>query len=353
LATSTRTATGDGTSTSAPTTLDRAGYYTYRESIAATSAYAGATTVCGEVSETTFARATPAVTTVVSNQVVTPGARIFDRIRVTGLGKTPAQVEVRLFGPFASRAAMRCDGAPLWKGTVPVSGDGEVRSPQARVPRSGFYTYREHIVGTPTIAAVQTECGEEAETSLARPLILTGRGDPAGSGSAATFGASGMRATTAAVATEAPASDHPTHVRLARLGIDAEVYGVGIDTRLGVLDVPPDIDRVGWWRDGAAPGAATGTILLGGHVDSARRGAGAFYALKGARRGDTITLRSEGGTTRSYRVTSMRRVRKAALPTGIFTRKGERRLVLVTCGGPFDTASRRYRDNVIVTAVPR
>ena len=103
-----------------------------------------------------------------------------------------------------------------------------------------------------------------------------------------------MRATAAAVATAAPAADHPTRVRLARLGIDAEVYGVDIDTRLGVLDVPQSIDRVGWWRDGAAPGASTGTILLGGHVDSARRGAGAFYALKGARRGDTITVRSDG-----------------------------------------------------------
>ena len=49
----------------------------------------------------------------------------------------------------------------------------------------------------------------------------------------------------------------------------------------------------------------------------------------------------------------MRRVRKAALPTSIYTRTGERRLVLVTCGGPFDAKTKRYRDNVIVTALPR
>jgi LPXTG-site transpeptidase (sortase) family protein len=155
------------------------------------------------------------------------------------------------------------------------------------------------------------------------------------------------------VAVAAAAADEPARVTLRRLGIDAPVTGVGIDVRLGLLDVPPNIGSVGWWRDGAAPGSAAGTILLGGHVDSARRGAGAFYALKGARHGDTITLRSGGGTTRSYRVTSVRRVRKAALPTSIFTRTGERRLVLVTCGGPFDSKIKRYRDNVIVTAVPR
>jgi LPXTG-site transpeptidase (sortase) family protein len=190
------------------------------------------------------------------------------------------------------------------------------------------------------VAEVHTICGDEAETSLARPLILTGGGDPRAA-----------RGSTVAVA--AAVAGEPTRVTLRRLGIDAAVSSVGVDTRLGVLDVPPNIASVGWWRDGAVPGASAGTILLGGHVDSARRGAGAFYALKGARRGDTITLRSEAATTRSYRVTSMRRVRKAELPTNIFTRTGERRLVLVTCGGPFDTKTKRYRDNVIVTAVPR
>ena len=29
-----------------------------------------------------------------------------------------------------------------------------------------------------------------------------------------------------------------------------------------------------------------------------------------------------------------------------------RRLVLVTCGGPFDQAAGHYRDNIVVTAVP-
>ena len=341
LATSTLTATGDGTYTSAPTTLEQAGYYSYRESIAATPAHAGATTACGEVAETTFTRAVPAVTTLVSSQVVRPGGRISDRIRVTGLGRTPAQVEVELFGPYRSRAAMTCAGAPYWKGTVAVQGDGEVRSPPVRLARAGFYTYRERIAGTAVVAGVQTPCGEETETSLARPLILTGRGDRAQSGSAV-----------AAAAPAAALAAAPTRVALRRLGIDAAVYGVDVDTRLGVLDVPPNIDSVGWWRDGAAPGSSAGTILLAGHVDSVRRGAGAFYALKSARRGDTITVRT-GGTTRSYRVTSMRRVRKAALPTSIYRRTGERRLVLVTCGGPFDSRTKRYRDNVIVTALPR
>lgn len=50
-------ADGDGTYTTAPIRLDRAGYYTYRESIAATEANDAITTPCGEASETTLALA--------------------------------------------------------------------------------------------------------------------------------------------------------------------------------------------------------------------------------------------------------------------------------------------------------
>ena len=244
-----------------------------------------------------------------SDQVVRPGSSISDRISVTGLGQTPATIEVRLFGPFASRAAMDCAGTPYWKGTVDVEGDGEVDSPKVKLARAGFYTYRERIVGTPSVAATETACGEETETSLALPLILTGRGDRV--------------VQAAALPRAAPASTAtPTRVRLASRGIDARVYDVGIDTRSGALAIPKDIDRVGWWRDGAAPGSSNGAILLAGHVDSARRGAGAFYALKNARRGDTVTVTSDDGKTRSYRVSTMQRVRKAALPESIYSRTG-------------------------------
>ncbi len=342
-ATSALAVTGDGTYTTQPTTLAAAGYYTYVESIAATNAYDGTATACGDVAETTFVQARPAVTTVVSDQVVRPGSSISDRISVTGLGQTAATIEVRLFGPYASRAAMDCAGTPYWKGTVDVAGDGEASSARVKLTRAGFYTYRERIVGTPSVAATETACGEETETSLAAPLILTGRGDRVVS----------AQTTAPEPAATAQSTAKPTRVRLAARGIDARVYEVGIDTRSGALAIPKDIDRVAWWRDGAAPGSANGAILLAGHVDSARRGAGAFYALKNARRGDTVTVTSDDGKTRSYRISTMQRVRKAALPESIYSRTGRRRLVLVTCGGPFSTATGHYRDNLIVTAFPR
>ncbi|HEY6887403.1 MAG TPA: sortase [Solirubrobacter sp.] len=324
-------ANGDGTYTTAAVTLPAAGYYTYREGIAATEAYDAVTTECGEAAETTLAKAAPAVTTTVSDTAVRPDGQISDTLVVTGLGKTPATVEVALYGPYASRADIDCAGAPYWNGTVNATGDGTYTTEKVTVRRVGFYVFREKIAATETVAAHQADCQVEAETSLGAPAILGGRGDT--------------------VAYVSQGSGGPSKVKLARLGIDAPVSAIGIDMKSGALGIPDNIKRVGWWRDGATPGDDAGTALLAGHVDSAKSGAGAFYALKSARRGDTVTV-TQGAKTLKYKVTTIKIMRKAALPTSIYTRAGSPKLVLVTCGGPFDSKTGHYRDNVVVTAVP-
>jgi len=329
-------ATGDGTYTTPPVRLDRAGYYTYRESIAEGPANAAVQTECGETAETTLTRAVPQVTTLASAEVVVPGTQLHDRVRVSGLGKTSATVELELFGPFASREAVRCTGQPVWRGRFAVEGDGVHSSPSVRLERAGFYTYREQLVGTPLVEGTRGECAAVAETALARPLIVTG-------GRAVT---KGSRA-----ATDVGART-PVRVRVATLGIDAPVTPADIDTRAGVLDVSSDIRRLGWWADGAAPGDSTGAILVAGHVDSASKGPGAFFRLRSARPGTRVELRSRDGRVRAYRVVSVRAMRKEMLPLDVYSLRGPGRLVLVTCGGPFDRRSGHYLDNVVVTAVP-
>jgi Sortase domain len=328
-------AKGDGTYTTAPVQIVKAGYYTYREAIVETASWTGFASPCAEVAETTFAKARPSVTTLVSAQIVRPGAKIFDRIRVRGLGQTPAAIEVKLFGPFATRSAISCSGTPYWQGQVTAKGDGELSSPSVTIAKVGFYTYRERLVGSPLVDEVTTECAVEAETSLGAPQIITGRGD------IARF----VRARDAGART-------PTRVRIESVGIDAPVSPVGIDIPHGVLGAPTHISRLGFWTDGMAPGARSGSILIDGHVDSATAGAGAFFRLHEAKSGDRVHVLTRGGKTYTYRVVSVRNYPKSALPTSVYSRTGQARLVLVTCGGPFIQAAGHYRDNVVLTAVP-
>lgn len=328
------TAAGDGTYNTQPVTIDRVGYYTYRESIAETPQYPAFVGKCGETAETTFTRATPKVTTVVSNEVVAPGFRIYDTVRVEGLGKTEARIGVELFGPFATREAIRCTGEPYWDGEVFAQGDGTLRTPLVELRRAGFYTYREHLIGSELVADTRTACGEVTETALARPLILTGRNE---------------RVVQVRAAAAGPLA--PARVQMAARGIDAPAFAVGIDVRGGALAAPANIQRLGWWLDGADLGSPTGSVLIAGHVDSARSGPGAFFRLREARRGDRIQVTARNGRAFGYRVTSVQTYLKNRLPTNIYSRAGRHRLVLVTCGGPFVEAEGQYRDNVVVTAV--
>ena len=102
--------------------------------------------------------------------------------------------------------------------------------------------------------------------------------------------------------------------------------------------------------DGASPVDATGTVLIAGHVDSARVGRGAFFRLKDARAGDRIEVIT-GGKTVAYKVQSLRSIVKKAIPATVYSQRLGKRLVLVTCGGPFDTNAGSYQNNIIITAV--
>ena len=141
-------------------------------------------------------------------------------------------------------------------------------------------------------------------------------------------------------------------MKIDSVGIDATSSAVAIDTAQGVLGVSPNIHRTGWWADGATPGDKTGAVLIAGHVDKANAGPGAFFHLKDAKAGDKVEVATAGGRTFTYMVVSVKSYLKAKLPTDVWSRRGQARLVLVTCGGPFDQKTKHYRDNIVLTAVP-
>jgi hypothetical protein len=346
---------GDGTYSTPPVTLTRAGTYSYRASIAAGPLNDAFTAQCGESVESVVVTApappskpppskTPkpkppafkptrvSLSTVASDEVVRPGAAIYDRIRTKGVR---GRVKVELFGPFATRGGMRCTGRPVWTGVVSVQADGEIPSPSAIVHKAGFYGFRERVLGPNGRAKLVTACAVEAETSLAAPLVVTGRGD-----------------TPKYVPAPGVGGATPTRVIVPDAGIDGSIAPVGIDVDGGVLGVPSSIHRAGWWRDGAAPGSKAGSLLIAGHVDSAKQGTGVFFKLRTLRKGARIVVATAGGRRVAYRVVGIAIYPKAALPTRVWSRRGAARLVLVTCGGRFDKKTGHYLDNVVVTAAP-
>ncbi|GAA1556386.1 class F sortase [Kribbella sancticallisti] len=136
----------------------------------------------------------------------------------------------------------------------------------------------------------------------------------------------------------------------AQLRMPVVPTGVAAD---GQMELPPNPARIGWYRFGPGPASTTGSVVLGGHLDSREYGVGPLARLSRTRPGDPIELRLSDGRTLQYRTEAVRDVDKQTLALAVvFDRSGLRRLQIVTCGGEYLPDRGGYQENLVVTAVP-
>jgi hypothetical protein len=148
---------------------------------------------------------------------------------------------------------------------------------------------------------------------------------------------------------------YPDRVIVPTLDVDAPVLPIKAPDR--TLVPPADPQVLGWWADGAQPGAATGSALVVGHT--VHSGGGALDDLETLVEGDQVLVRStrtedgEGALrTMEYVVETVRVYRKGRLAeraAELFSQEVDGRLVLLTCE---DWDGTRYLSNVVVTALP-
>ncbi len=145
-------------------------------------------------------------------------------------------------------------------------------------------------------------------------------------------------------------SAEPLRLTIASIGVaSAPVVAVGV-TSSGDLEVP-DARSVGWYRFGSGPDEP-GSTVLAAHVAYNGRN-GVFRHLADVEAGDMIDVVDAGAVTWRYRATSVEQFAKSALPVDrVWRRDGPSQLVLITCGGSFDSRRRHYDDNVVVFASP-
>ena len=120
----------------------------------------------------------------------------------------------------------------------------------------------------------------------------------------------------------------------------------------GVLGVPSDIERAGWWSGGSSVGDPLGATLIAAHVDSRTQRLGPFASLLSVRLGQRFVL-SSATLKQTFRVTSMRVLPKGSLRRHpwMYRASGDRRLVLVTCSPPYLPEKGGYQNLAVVTAV--
>jgi len=143
----------------------------------------------------------------------------------------------------------------------------------------------------------------------------------------------------------------PIPVRLVvdDINVHHPVRAVGLDDD-GSLEIP-DETEVGWWKYGSAPGQP-GVTVLAAHLTWNRQ-LGPFYRVGELDLGDRIDVVMDDGTTRVYEMVERTIFDKDELPFDrIWRTDGPETLALVTCGGSYNPEIRRYRQNIVVFAVP-
>lgn len=141
----------------------------------------------------------------------------------------------------------------------------------------------------------------------------------------------------------------PSTVSIPDVAVQVPVVPVGVLPD-GFMELHPDPAVGGWYRFGSAPASEGGNTVIAAHVDQPDYPIGPFSRLRDLGVGAAIDVTDAEGTVWTYRVDSVTNYVKEDLPDDLFARAGERRLVLITCGGPYDYEQGRYRDNVVVVA---
>ena len=139
----------------------------------------------------------------------------------------------------------------------------------------------------------------------------------------------------------------PERLEVPSLGIAAPIIPIGAPG--GVLTPPSDPQTLGWWADGARPGARLGSALVTGHTVHA--GGGAMDDLELIDDGARVWMTTDRGRI-GYDVRTVVVLGKGELAEHaerIFDQQVRGRLVLITCE---DWNGVEYLSNVVVTATP-
>ncbi|WP_170287553.1 class F sortase [Aquibacillus halophilus] len=140
----------------------------------------------------------------------------------------------------------------------------------------------------------------------------------------------------------------PSNLSIPALEIEASTIPVGLKDD-GTVEIPSDIEIVGWFSNGSKPGQTGNTVLVG-HVNGFL-GPGVFSNLYKISTNDEIVI-TNGKEEVVYKV-----IKKQSYPYDqgpieeIFGYTSKTRLQLITCTGTFNPLKGTHEERLVVTAI--
>jgi sortase (surface protein transpeptidase) len=137
----------------------------------------------------------------------------------------------------------------------------------------------------------------------------------------------------------------PVEISIPAIGVQSSIVDLGQNAD-GTVEVPSSFHVVGWYKYTVTPGQVGPSVFLG-HVDS-QSGPGVFYRLGQLRIGDRVVVRRTDGRSVVFAITGVREYSKTAFPSiDVYGNTSTPTIRLVTCGGPFDSATHHYISNIV------
>lgn len=159
-----------------------------------------------------------------------------------------------------------------------------------------------------------------------------------------------------AVPTIALSRSEPVSLSIPSLGVSSPLGPArGLNDNGTIDDAPlsgPSWSLPWWYSGGPSPGQAGSAVLLG-HVDSAVGAGhlGVFFRLGELVPGDTILVKLANGALTRWRAVSTALYEDKQFPdASVYSRTGNPKLQLVTCGGQFNWDTHHYESTLVVTA---
>jgi LPXTG-site transpeptidase (sortase) family protein len=139
--------------------------------------------------------------------------------------------------------------------------------------------------------------------------------------------------------------DIPVTLTIPSVSLISQIVPVTL-TSAKIVDTPSS--GVGWYKDGAVPGA-TGSAVLDGHFINMDLSTGVFHELYRMKTGDDIRITDRLGQQFHFRVTSVQTVPVVNFPiVQVYGSAGGPMLNLVTCAGFYDLTRKDYSERTIV-----
>jgi sortase (surface protein transpeptidase) len=222
---------------------------------------------------------------------------------------------------------------------------------RARRPAHSYFEAQRHRRRAPRRSAVIIGAAliVAGATAIIRPLAGGGTLIGGALEIPASAGTSAPQPVTAPTAGPMAAAT-PVRIEIPVLHVSAPIVPLGLSAD-GTVQVPPlaNHNLAGWYDHSVTPGQDGSAVILG-HVDSFTA-ISVFFYIKTLRPGNVIEIIRADGSTAVFTVDGVQKVIKATFPTSvIYGNVSYPSLRLITCGGPFDSATRQYLDNIVVYA---